>query len=223
MSLTRKGASDLDVIAEKVVDKLLSSDKFVESLTMLVRKSIHDELQAISKGFEQKVAQLEKDFQSRISDLEDVIDCHEQYSRVNSIRIFGIVEQDDENTANVVRAVCEEKLGVKLSPGAIDIAHRTKKKGTANRPIIVKFASRMDKKMVLSNKKKLKGTRISVREDLTWKRVQRLRKLMDKFGGKNCWSSDGNLLVRTGDAVHKVITEKDFQNLVNNLSILNLG
>lgn len=123
----------------------------------------------------------------------------------------------------MVRAVCEEKLGVKLSPGAIDIAHRTKKKGASNRPIVVRFASRTDKKMVLGNKKKLKGTRISMKEDLTWKRVQLLKKLMDKFGGRNCWSFDGNLLVRTGDVVHKVNTDRDFQNLINNLSIINLG
>lgn len=77
--------------------------------------------------------------------------------------------------------------------------------------------------MVLSNKKKLKGTRISVREDLTWKRVQLLGKLTEKFGCRNCWSSDGNLLVRIGDVVHKVITNRDFQNLIDDLSILNLG
>lgn len=98
MSLTRKGATELDAIAEKVVEKLLSSEKFMDCLSMLVRKSIRDELQAVSKGFEQWVVQLKNDIKSRISDLEDILDCHEQYSRANNIRVFGVVEQDKEDT-----------------------------------------------------------------------------------------------------------------------------
>lgn len=31
---------------------------------------------------------------SPVSNLEDVVDCHEQYSHINNIRIFRVAEQD---------------------------------------------------------------------------------------------------------------------------------
>lgn len=128
MSLTRKGAVDLESIAEKVVDKLLNSDKFMDSLATMVRKSIREELATISKEFQQKVDQLEDDLKTRIYNLEDMLDSQEQYSRINNLRIFGVEEKDGEDTVSVVRTVCEEKLGIKLSPCAIDVAHRLRKK-----------------------------------------------------------------------------------------------
>lgn len=45
-----------------------------------------------------------------------------------------------------------------------------------------------------------------MKEDLTWKWVQLLIKLVDEFGG--------NLFVHAGDVVHRVLTDRDLQNLI---------
>lgn len=92
--------------------------------------------------------QLENTVNSRIIDLEDTIDAHEQYFRINNFRIFAFPEDQNENTADVVRSICTEKLGTDLPPHAIDFAHRLKKTKGNHRPINVKFISRSFDKII---------------------------------------------------------------------------
>ncbi|KAK9675180.1 hypothetical protein QE152_g40582 [Popillia japonica] len=48
----------------------------------------------------------------------------EQYSRINNLRIFGLPENDSEDTNEIVRNLCREKLNIALSSSEIDISHR---------------------------------------------------------------------------------------------------
>ncbi|KAK9744215.1 hypothetical protein QE152_g7856, partial [Popillia japonica] len=114
----------------------------------------------------------------------------EQYSRRNSIRIYGVPEHDKENINTTITGLCHSKLGAELSEDMIDCCHRLPGKQPNHRPILVKFVSRDIKKRVYANKKKLKGSKIVIREDLTAYNNQLIREAATKFGVRSVWSSE---------------------------------
>nr|CAI5825949.1 unnamed protein product [Callosobruchus analis] len=49
------------------------------------------------------------------------------------------------------------------------------------------------KTQVYSNKKKLKGKRITVREDLTLARMKMVKEKLAVYGKQNVWTQDGKI------------------------------
>lgn len=142
----------------------------------------------------------------------------EQYSRRNNIRLVGIKDPDEhetaETTTKIVTDFLKSKMGISVSSTDIDIAHRLpgREKDThKDRDIIVKFQSRITKEKILRNRKQLKGTGVYVNEDLT--KLNQLvlmcvkRKMSDEVA--QAWSSNGNIFFRNKlDRVKSVPYEK---------------
>jgi hypothetical protein len=89
----------------------------------------------------------------RVNELEIKLDSCDQYSRSNTLEIYGIPELKNENTPQIVVDVCKA-LDVDIKEEALDICHRLKKQN--NRPtsgIIVRFVRRFDKERVLQQRR----------------------------------------------------------------------
>ena len=127
---------------------------------------------------------------------------NEQYSRKNHIRIFGLPENtpNTENSKQLVRDFIKDRLKIPLTLPDIDGAHRV---GIARngkpRGMIVRFLKRADRMEVLRARKVLKGTGISVAEDLTKLNVQLLNraknhpKIEQSYSWNNkCWAVGKN-------------------------------
>lgn len=84
-----------------------------------------------------------------------------------------------------------------------------------DRPIIVKFTSYRKRAEVFRAKRLLINTKITVREDLTKKRVELLRKCIDKFGLKNVWTQDGTIIVKDKNYKIRINCDADFLKLCN--------
>ena len=114
----------------------------------------------------------------RIDKLVNLVDRQEQYLRRNCLLVHGIVETNDENTDDLVLKTINEKLDVNITESEIDRSHSivTKKDGRRPRPIIVKLMSYNTREKVFASKRKLKGTRVSITESLTAKRMEQLNK-----------------------------------------------
>ena len=79
---------------------------------------------------------------NKIAALERNEDQMQQYSRRNCIRVFGIPEEQVENTDDKICRLVREKLGVCIKKEDIDRSHRVGKKSTSKpRGIIVKLVS----------------------------------------------------------------------------------
>ena len=147
-----------------------------------------------------------------ISNLLNKIDEIEQYSRRNCLLMNGIKEADppkenvsqetsevstQENTDIAILLLFNEKLGVDVHIKDIDRRHRIGRQKQKNkdtpRPIIVKFSNYNTRQWVFQARRKLKGTQISIVENLTSKRVAILSKARNKFGVRNVWSLDGRI------------------------------
>ena len=131
---------------------------------------------------------------ARVNDLE-------QYSRRNSIRVFGLRDHDKrENmfaTEALVIDLCKRKLGINIPVSDIDIAHRV---GTfsaeRDRAVIVKFVTRKARQAVLQNRKRLKGTPVTIAEDLTQHNLQLLQRAKGLNVVTQAWSWEGRVYAK---------------------------
>ena len=155
------------------------------------------------RNLEQRVSSLETANKA----LRDDIDAQEQYSRRNCLLVHGIPE-DQKSTTEAVLSMCNNKLGLKLTSSDIDRSHRLgyrSDKPTASaatgqstpdkpRPIIVKLKNYETRRSIFSAKRKLKGTRWVVTENLTKHRSYLLRMARTIEGVTSTWTLDGRII-----------------------------
>ncbi|KAJ4448744.1 hypothetical protein ANN_00135 [Periplaneta americana] len=144
-----------------------------EGSANLIKDAVVSELQR-SIDFNSEVIQdLKQTIEQRdrkIGELERKVDDLEQYQRRQCVRIFGIEEEVGENTDKLVVELATN-IGVELKVEDIDRSHRVGRTTSDGRPrpIIVKFCSYRKRSEVFFNKKRLKGSGMTLREDLTKK------------------------------------------------------
>ena len=145
----------------------------------------------------------------KVSNLSVQVDEQEQYSRRNCLLIHGVEDNQNEDTDTLSINIINEHLGLDIQPSDIDRTHRignknkTRKKGRA---IIIKFTRYNTRKKVFMNKRKFKGTNISVTESLTSLRMTKLKDARDKYGFNKVWTSDDRIMVMEGGSTKPKVT-----------------
>ena len=115
-----------------------------------------------------------------------------QYSRRESVRIFGI-RQAERETAEQVE---QKALGVFKEAGAdvkeedIAAVHRVGKVGRGLRPILVKFVSRRKRREVMEKKKSLK---VYINDDVTPLRAKLLALVKRPDNVDKAWTVGGSI------------------------------
>jgi len=94
------------------------------------------------------------DQQEVIYELYELQDRLEQYTRKNSLEIYGVPESAYESPEEVVMKIAEA-LEVPVQPNDIEIVHKLKRK--VNKPIIVKFLSHKVKSKLYKSRAKLRN------------------------------------------------------------------
>ena len=165
---------DSDTTNPPVLDSSTLVLAFIEALITKLNKAIdYDRIStAVSNQVERLIKPLtdklaEKDAEidqltSKCQALEERCDDLEQYSRKDSIRIFGLPEIPDENPYDSVTWLCNTQMKLKppLTLGEISNCHRIgpmSSHATKPRPMIVRFTTNRSKQCVMANRKKLKG------------------------------------------------------------------
>lgn len=146
----------------------------------------------------------------------------EQYTRRNSIRIHGMPEFRRENIFQRVSDYFYNELG-EVQPD-IEVAHRVGIKGqnpSVPRSIIVKFVRRSDKLEVMLRRKQLKGTGVSISDDLTTRNVRLIKEARDNERLESVWSWDGKVYAK-GLNGHKFLLRPD-TDVDSELNIANKG
>ena len=203
-------------------------------------QKLKDTMKAVNEKnneLEKKVDQLENKLQSSVEQgnilekkLEEATKMHdnlEQYSRKFNLEIYGIPEQEREDTEEIVLNLAK-RLNVNLEPEDIDIAHRMKKGNTRPRPIIVRFTNYYSRNRLYKNRKKLRRAnfedliegahKIYINENLTALRSQLFKKVREKKGSQNwrIWTLDGTIYVKTdpeGSSATRINCEADLSRL----------
>ena len=190
----------------------LSSEQ-LEELADKVMNKIEEKLSARDVYVDKQISELK----SENEDLGAKTDDLEQRSRLENLRIFGITEKPAENTDRLVIDVAT-KVGVTLSMASISRSHRVgPKRPDATRPraIIVKFVSYADRQRLFTAKKLLKGSNITLKEDLTAVRQKILKKASDHFKDYPVWSQNGVIIIKLNDGFHRIQTLKKLEELID--------
>lgn len=190
MVFTQAQKNDINEIAKKTLKDNLEDNNFLDviatKLSNMVMAKIEDKLQQLidkCDALEKSNTLLKEQNEELLNSLDDL----QQYTRRNSLRIFGLKEDNNENVDQAVINICKDKLGVAISADNIDRCHRLgafRPDAIKPRAIIVKFISYGYRAKVFQEKKKLKGSGITIREDLTRARVEVLNSACDQFGFK---------------------------------------
>ncbi|KAK3909177.1 Protein unc-13-like protein C [Frankliniella fusca] len=160
----------------------------------------------ITEALKAQLFQREEEVDKRLTGLDTKTDELEQHNRLENLRIFGVKEESGEDTDKIVINVAL-KAKIKLNAAAISRSHRVGPRAPGKtRAIIVKFVSYADRKRLFEAKKNLKGTGITIREDLTMIRQQILKKATDKFSMQCVWSNNGVIIVKHEDKYHRFKT-----------------
>jgi exosome complex exonuclease DIS3/RRP44 len=183
----------------------------VPALTTAVAIAVGEVMGAVLVKLEEKLEEKLKPVSAAASDLGLVAvvrrltyanDKLEQYTRRESVRIFG-VKQDDRETVEEVETKTLKVLrdaGVEVVPEDIAAVHRVGKRQNSSRPILVKFVSRRKRREVMVNKKTLKGKqgyeRVFIGDDLTPLRARLLGTVKKLPNVEKAWVVDGRIHVQ---------------------------
>ena len=198
----------------KALITALSTDKVVKCLRKAIGDEILKEVRVLSeivKKKEEKIIELEL----KANKLEMKVDELEQYSRRNSLRVTGLPERDGEDvTAMCTKLITDDLCCDSFSVSSIDRIHRVgpKRQDGKSRPILIKFATYRDRALVYGARRELKKCNgdVFINEDLSQMRSTMLYKLRQLKKGRkivDCWSADGQILVK--DKHRKILTVMD--------------
>jgi len=189
-----------------VVEAVLESDTFLKKVAAVVAEAVEEKLQAFIKDLQKQLAEKDQEVKDLRQQLADRTDELEQYQRRNSLRLFGVEESASEDTDCIAIEIAK-KIGVDLTVADIDRSHRVgPKRDGKKRPIIVKFVSYRKRREMFLQKKLLKRSGTTIREDLTKERMKVLRAALDRFGEKNVWTIDGTIMIQQGNVRHRIRT-----------------
>lgn len=203
----------------------------------------HNNIKDISESIKRQNARVDKcisevdiiknenvKLKSNVCTLECKLNDLEQYSHRNSLVVYGIPEDKNEVLFNVIKRLATVIKFQDWSTNLLDAAHRmgtVGKKG--DRPIIMKFISRLDKDKFLQKRKasgKLRAvdlgyasdSNVYVNESLTPSNRKLLQKTRDAARSKGyqyVWTLNCSIFVRraTDDKAVKILCEADLDKL----------
>lgn len=215
-------SEEIEETVKRVVKEALQDTGMLQVLANLIKETVTNsvvtELQKTIEFNSEVISELKSALVKRdekIEALEAKVDELEQYQRRQCLRIFGVEEQEAEDTDKLVMEV-GKRIGVDVNVMDIDRSHRIGRRDVGNdrpRPIIVKFVSYRKRSEVFKNKRLLKKTGVTIREDLTRIRHNILKEAITKFGVNSVWTQDGVIIVNRGDSKRRVTCWSDLRNI----------
>lgn len=139
----------------------------------------------------------------------DTLDTFEMRSRINVLLLHGVPETPSEDLESYVVGLCHNQLLIpEISLQSFATCLRLGR-GTSSdkpRPILLRFCDYRDRNSVWMAKRKLKGSGIVVSEFLTSARHAVFVEARKVLGVKNCWTSDGRVVVTSSDGSRQKVT-----------------
>ena len=214
----------------KAFVKALKHEEVVKTKRSIIRCEMQEELRELQqelKELKEVVSQKNKQIDElgkRLKAAEVQLDTQEQYSRRNSIRIYGLSEDENEDATKKTLDLFQQKMNIDVQPSDIDRIHRIGRKDNASRhrPLIVKFATYRARNRVFRAKAQLKDSEtrsVFINEDLTRTRSElfyKARRMKKSKQIMDCWTFDGKILVKTNQgAVKPVVTLEELEQTVH--------
>ena len=209
---------------ENTTQKLTEENKQLRDQVRKLEMS-KDELSGKLAQFGNKISETEQNASYAVykaSVAINKVDELEQHGRLNTIRVYGVQDNNKSETtsetANEVISLLENQLDLSIEREDIDIAHRLgvfDKDPAKKRAIICKFVRRTDKQDVIKRRKVLRGKGIVIVEDLTQDNKELLDKVYNKDNITQAWSSNGKIFGKKEDG-QVIRFEQEIKNYIKN-------
>lgn len=187
-----------EVILEKALDRMVTSDNFLKKLVSIIKEEIKSTLKDIYTEQSQKIMDLE----SKIAQNKHHMDNMEQQLKLSNLRIYGLKEEPNEKLSDVIISL-GVKMNITISNNDLSNCYRLKENENGIKPIIVSFTNRRVRDQLFNNKKKLKGSKIVIQEDLTTVRLVLLKRAKTKFGPYCVWTRIGTIFIKNNQKIFK--------------------
>lgn len=209
---------------QKVLVRLDTSSAEIFDMAKKIDKAERqiDELRTENRELKSAVANLTNELSKKVEQMDVHADDVEQTMRSSNLMVYGLSGADANITGTI--DVLNVKLGMTLRAADIDSMYRVNQRSMTGdssssvsgasavsrkpAPLVVKFNNKKTRDDVLWNRKKLKGSSISIAEQLTARRMNLLQKANElvKTGRfSSSWSSGGRIFVKTLTGVKKSI------------------
>lgn len=199
----------MDTKIDKVADQL---QRQLKQLKETVTPGVDTgDTETILAEFERKMMEALDGLKSELTSLKNVfLKQSEELDRksfADSLIIHGIAEVASEDLYVKVCDIVKTKINVAISKDDLSLCYRVGKKlvgADKGRPVAVKFVRRWKRNEVFNNKRKLKGSGVTVSEMLT-RSVQQLFKLVKQYvDKKRCWTRNGNVYITTDEGRKRI-------------------
>ncbi|VEN50405.1 unnamed protein product [Callosobruchus maculatus] len=219
MVVTREIKEEIKSSIGSAVNALLN-EEFIQKIVDRVSESIAKTLNGQVKQLEQKINDLSLRMDKIQSEQQAVdksilINEIERFKNYNNRRemaerqekmanliLFKLPETADENLTMKVIQLFRSKLLPDFNENDLMSCIRIGKKiDQRSRGVIVKFRTVQMKERVYNQKRKLKGTGIVVKEDLTYEKLKLMQAAIEKTSLKGVWSYRGHITAIKEDIV----------------------
>ncbi|CAH1964598.1 unnamed protein product [Acanthoscelides obtectus] len=210
MPLTRDQMADVRLIIKQTIEELLSDDKFLT----LISDKIEQKLGI--KESQQKMVELEKqivDLRHAKNKLECDLGKFQQHARRKSFRIVGMKESHGISVLEQVLTLCEDNLKTRVLEENIENCFWLGRKKNEQRSVLFTVNSHNLKMKLLRNRKLLKGSGITLTEDMSPARYKLYQKAVQKWGKQKTWFYNGEIWVKLRDNKLQIKTEEDLNNM----------
>ncbi|XP_044752995.1 uncharacterized protein LOC123312565 [Coccinella septempunctata] len=212
MVLTTQQQKDVkDIIRESFNDKLILST-LAHTVANLVIDKLDEKWNSLNEKIDIVEAELNVLREENVI-LREQLNHFDQQRRRKCIRLLGMEEQKGEDLSSVVKKTFCEKLKLQRGDVQIDLCHRVGSDTMRKRPIIVHFSSLQSRNTVFKNKSKLKGTKLVIAEDLTKYNYSLLKRVMERIGGRDVWTSNGKIYAKFGSGKMLIRSDVDLVKL----------
>lgn len=199
-----------ELVSEKLSEKIIELESKVDIVKMDM-----SQLADANRNLQLKVDQLTEENHKCQAEIDDL----HQVKKLSNLRIYGVEQEKDENVGEIVRNLFTRKLSLQLSDFEIKNCYRINANSQIGNkkhcPIIVKFSSSDDCVKILSNKKKLKGSNITITEDLTKSRYEVFIKARGICGRQNVWSQGGRICILFDGKKHYLRSYAEFRKILS--------
>lgn len=197
--------------SKEVLRELTSDSKFIDTLVDKLVDKILDQVSLHIESLKKRIELLEK----KVSEVEDEekhakAKCThlELQTKLKQLRIYGLPEKNSTSLNQAVNNLFIEKLG--LTNVQVDNCYRigAVKEGHT-RPVIVSFGNTQNRNTVFFNKKKLKGTKIAITEELFKSTYELLTYAKENLGKDKVWTFGGRVITKVDNKKFFVKNEED--------------
>lgn len=161
--------------------------------------------------FKEHVGGILQLLRQQILELDKSIDIVEMRHRRKFLLIYGIPENSSQSGLDALSDVLRSKFGLHevLDADFKSVTRFGKKFDGKARPLLVHFNNLQLKSTLWKRKTCLKGTTIVFSEFLTRRRQDLFITARKQLGIKNCWTQNGDIIVKSGNGMIQRIYDVD--------------